>query len=65
MRSEAVPAGQLVGLDRRYALEMVKAGDIQVDYDRLIDRQLERAAVTSLAGFSKIAGEAARVLDIG
>ncbi len=65
VRSEAVPAGVLVGLDRRSALEMVKVGDIQVDYDRLIDRQLERAAVTSLAGFSKICGDAARVLEIG
>ena len=41
-----------------------KAGEIQVDYDRLIDRQLERAAVTTMAGFSKICGDAARVLTI-
>ena len=64
VRSDAVPAGKLLGLDRRYALEMVKAGEIQVDYDRLIDRQLERAAVTTMAGFSKICGDAARVLTI-
>ena len=33
---------------------MVVASDIEVDSDRLIDRQLERATITSIAGFSKI-----------
>ena len=64
VRCDSMPSGKLAGVDRRYALEMVQAGDITVDYDRLIDRQMERAAVTSLVGFSKISGEAARVLTI-
>ena len=64
IRCPAVPEGKIIALDRRYALEMVKAGDVNLDTDRLIDRQLERAAVTSIAGFSKIIPEAVYVLEI-
>lgn len=64
IRCSAVPAGKIVALDRRYALEMVKAGDVNMDTDRLIDRQLERAAVTSIAGFAKIIPEAVHVLTV-
>ena len=59
-----VPSGKLIGLDRRYALEMVQAGEVSVEYDKLIDRQLERAAITSISGFGKIMPEAAKVLVI-
>ena len=65
LRTSAVPEGKLIGLDRNYALELVKAGDVNVEYDKLIDRQLERAAVTSIAGFAKIFTPAAKVLQIG
>ena len=61
--SSAVPAGTIIGLDKRYALEMVSAGGINVEYDKLIDCQLERAAVTSIAGFSKIFADAVKVLS--
>ena len=44
---------------------MVRASDVLVEYDKLIDRQLERAAVTSIAGFAKIFTPAAKVLQIG
>ena len=40
----------------------------QVDFDaleRLIDRQLERAAITSISGFAKLYDEAGKVLSIG
>ena len=48
----------LIGLDKNCALEMVQAGDITTDYDKLIDRQLERVAITSTAGFAKIFADA-------
>lgn len=60
--SSAVPKGTIIGLDRRYALEMVQAGGINVEYDKLIDCQMERAVVTSIAGFSKIFPDAVKVL---
>ena len=64
IRSSDVSAGTLVGLDKNCALEMVVASDIAVDYDRLIDRQLERAAVTATVGFAKIFADASKVLKV-
>ena len=54
IRCSAMKAGTAIGLDKGYALEMVTAGDVSVEYDRLIDRQLERAAITSISGFAKL-----------
>ena len=64
LRSSAVAEGTIIGLDSRYALELVRAGDVLVEYDKLIDRQLERAAITSISGFGKICDGAAQVLKI-
>ncbi len=64
IKSSAVSAGTVIGLDRAYALEMIQAGEVSVEYDRLIDRQLERAAITSISGFSKLYTQAAKVLTI-
>ncbi len=63
-RTGAVADGMIVGLDSRYALEMVRAGDVLVEYDKLIDRQLERAAITSISGFAKICDGAACILNV-
>ena len=32
-------------MDKTCALEMVQAGELMTDYDKLIDRQLERASI--------------------
>ena len=64
LRTSAMPAGKLIGLDRSYALEMVSVGDVMVEYDKLIDRQVERAAITSTSGFAKLYADAAKVLTI-
>ena len=63
-RTSAVADGVIIGLDNRYALEQVRAGDVLVEYDKLIDRQLERAAITAIAGFGKICTDAACVLNV-
>ena len=63
-RTSAVADGMIIGLDNRYALELVRAGDVLVEYDKLIDRQLERAAITSISGFGKICDGAACVLNV-
>lgn len=52
----------IIGLDKRYALEKVQAGDIVTDFDKLIDRQLERATITSISGFSTIFDNAVKAL---
>ena len=63
-RTSAVEDGMIIGLDNRYALELVRAGDVLVEYDKLIDRQLERAAITSISGFGKICQAASAVLNV-
>ena len=63
-KSDKVEHNQMLALDKNYALEMVIAQDVMVDYDRLIDRQLERAAITTIAGFSKIFNEAVCTLTV-
>jgi len=63
-RTSAVADDMIIGLDNRYALELVRAGDVLVEYDKLIDRQLERAAITSISGFGKICDGASCVLNV-
>ncbi len=63
-RTGAVEDGTIIGLDKGYALELVRAGDVLVEYDKLIDRQLERAAITAISGFGKICDGAAAVLKV-
>ena len=64
LRTTAVPAGKLIGLDKNYALERICAGEVTVEYDKLIDRQIERAAITSISGFAKPYQDASKVLSI-
>ncbi len=64
LRTSVMPADKLIGLDRGYALEMVSCGDVAVEYDKLIDRQVERAAITSTSGFAKLYTEASKVLAL-
>ena len=64
LRTSALESGTLIGLDKRYALEMVQGSDVMVEYDKLIDRQLERAAITSISGFAKLFTGAAKVLKL-
>ena len=63
LHAPEMTAGKVIGLDKNCALEMVQAGGVMTDYDKLIDRQLERAAITCTAGFSKIFTEAAKTLS--
>lgn len=64
MKSGAVAADKLIGLDSTCALELVQAGGVTTEFDKLIDRQLERAAITSIAGFAKIYTPASKSLSL-
>lgn len=64
MKSSAMESGKIIGLDKNCALEMVTAGDVITEFDKLIDRQLERASITSISGFSKIFTDASKVLSV-
>ena len=56
-------AGKIIGLDKNCALEMVQAGEVITDYDKLIDRQMERAGISAIAGFAQLYGDAAMSLS--
>ena len=64
LRTSAMPTGAVIGLDKNYALEQVIGGEVMVEYDKLIDRQLERAAITSISGFAKLFKDASRVMQL-
>ena len=63
IRTSAAPEQTVIGLDKRFALEMIYVGSIAVEYDKLINKQFERAAITTIAGFSKICDDASKVLS--
>ena len=65
VKSAAVPDDVLIGLDKNCALEMINGSDIVLEVDKLLDRQVDRTAVSITTGFSKIVPEASMVLDIG
>jgi HK97 family phage major capsid protein len=62
IHTTALSGNNIIGLDKNCALEMVVAGDVAVDYDKLIDRQLEKASISCIAGFAKIYNGAAKKL---
>lgn len=63
-KSSNVFDGGVIGLDRNFALEKVQCGGIITEYDKLIDRQLERATITTISGFAKIAQDASKLLCV-
>jgi hypothetical protein len=63
LHAPTMSIGRVIGLDKNCALEMVQAGDVVTDYDKLIDRQLERATVSCTAGFAKIFKDASLILN--
>lgn len=60
----SLDSDKIIGLDKTCALEMVQAGDVLVDYDKLIDRQLERTAISVISGFAKLFNDASVVLKV-
>ncbi len=64
IRCNDLTKGSIIALDNKAALEKVQAGGVVTEYDKLIDRQLERASITTIAGFSKIFNDASKMLTI-
>ena len=54
LKSSAVPADTVIALDKNCALEMVTAGGVGVEYDKVIDCQTERVGITCITGFDKL-----------
>lgn len=64
IKSSAVNSDTIIGLDNTCALEQVQAGGVITEFDKLIDRQLERATITTISGFAKIYKDASKALAI-
>lgn len=62
LHTPEITENKIIGLDKNCALEMVQAGDVITDYDKLIDRQLERASISCICGFGKIFNDASKAL---
>lgn len=63
IHTPSMQSGAVIGLDKGCAVEMVQAGEIITEYDKLIDRQLERATISCIAGFAKIFTDASKKLS--
>lgn len=57
-------ANTIIGLDKNCSLELVESGGVITDYDKLIDRQLERAAISITTGFGKICASASKAMKL-
>lgn len=64
IKSPAVEENIIIGLDNTCALEQVQAGSVLTEFDKLIDRQLERATITTISGFAKIYTDASKALSV-
>ena len=62
--SNFVNSNTIIGLDKECAIQMIQSGDIKIDYSKVIDKQLEKAAISVTAGFSKIFSSACKSLTI-
>ncbi len=62
LHTPGISGNIIIGLDKNCALEMVQSGGIMMDHDKLIDRQLERTAISCITGFAKIFPDASKVL---
>lgn len=61
--SSKVDSQKILGIDKNFALQMIQSGEVTVEYDKVIEKQLEKAAVSMTLGFSKIFSGAVKVLN--
>lgn len=64
IHAPSVSDNTIIGLDKTCALELVEAGGVITDYNKLIDRQLERATISTITGFAKICSGASKALKL-
>jgi hypothetical protein len=62
LRTNEVPKGSIIGMDKRFLLEQVVEQGVTTESDKLIDQQIERTVISQVGGFSKLYKEPAKVL---
>jgi HK97 family phage major capsid protein len=65
LRCDKVPASKIIGIDTRFALNRIIASPLRIEYDKLIDVQVNRTAITYSGGFEILDPEARKVLNVG
>ncbi|BED92138.1 MAG: phage major capsid protein [Candidatus Improbicoccus pseudotrichonymphae] len=62
VRSESLPRGSIIGFDKKCALQLIQYGDINMDVNKIIDKQLDECALTITAAFNKLFDESVKKL---
>ncbi|MGW9128161.1 phage major capsid protein [Paenibacillus chitinolyticus] len=65
VRCDKVPVKKMIGIDTRFALNRVIATPLRIEYDKLIDTQIERSAISYAGGFEVLDPQARKVLNVG
>ena len=55
---------KLLVFDKDFAVQMVQSGNLTIEYDKVIDQQLNQAAISVIRGFSPICTDAIKCLQI-
>ncbi len=61
--TDEITSNDIIVMDKNYAIEKVQAGGVITEFDKLIDRQLERATISTITGFSPIYDDAAMIIQ--
>lgn len=64
IKTSAADDNKIIGIDRNFALEFITSSDLVLETDKLIDRQLDRIAVSITCGFRKLTPDAVKVLSV-
>lgn len=64
VKSSQMDSKNILGLDKRFALELVTSSDIIMETDKIINRQLDCFTISINAGVKKIMSDAVQVLKI-
>lgn len=55
---------KLLVFDKDFAVQMVQSGNLTIEYDKVIDQQLNQAAISVIRGFSPICTDAIKCLSV-
>ena len=65
LKVKAMPEGKIIALDNKASLEEVyEIGGSLVEYDKIIDKQIENAVVSEVSGWAVLFSDAARMLIV-
>lgn len=59
-----IDSEKLLVFDKDFAVQMVQSGNLTIEYDKVIDQQLNQAAISVIRGFSPICSGAIKSLGV-